>query len=193
MTNRLYLYNYALSNKNGESELSIPHYKDDDGNAYDIHSMASLTNKFDEMPLEYKNRFSKSQSILVQTRTLDSFKIKKIGFIKIDVEGHESEVVDGAFYSILKYKPTMLIEIEERNRKGIINIMKKKMHTMGYAGYFLLENDFRPIEEFDIVKYQLNPLKQIDYKAKDIPNYIIILYLSTEVIKISFSINKIIT
>ena len=39
------------------------------------------------------------------------------GFIKIDVEGHELKVIDGAKETIEKHKPNLLIEIEEQHSK----------------------------------------------------------------------------
>lgn len=49
----------------------------------------------------------------VQAVTLDSFKLEKLDFLKIDVEGFEMHVLGGAFETIDRCKPTMLIEINE--------------------------------------------------------------------------------
>jgi FkbM family methyltransferase len=46
---------------------------------------------------------------------LDDFGIRGIGFIKIDVEGHEVEVLQGAIETIRECRPTVLIEVRERN------------------------------------------------------------------------------
>lgn len=46
----------------------------------------------------------------VQQKTLDSFNLKDIDFIKLDVEGHELKVLVGAKSLIEKYSPTIVIE-----------------------------------------------------------------------------------
>lgn len=46
----------------------------------------------------------------IPMRTLDSFPIKDIDFIKIDTEGYELFVVRGAEQTIKRWKPTMIVE-----------------------------------------------------------------------------------
>lgn len=55
--------------------------------------------------------FKKSQRVgPVEARTLDSFDLRDVTFIKIDVEGDEGEVVYGARETILRERPLILIE-----------------------------------------------------------------------------------
>jgi FkbM family methyltransferase len=56
-------------------------------------------------------------SITVDVKKLDNFFFGKIGFMKIDVEGYELEVLKGARETILKYKPLMYIE-DDRAEKS---------------------------------------------------------------------------
>ena len=51
----------------------------------------------------------------VQTRTLDSFGWADVDLIKIDVEGHELELLQGAELTITQNLPTLLIEIEPKS------------------------------------------------------------------------------
>ena len=51
----------------------------------------------------------------VQVRRLDEFGISKVDFIKIDVEGHELEVLKGGAATIEASRPILLIEIEDDN------------------------------------------------------------------------------
>jgi FkbM family methyltransferase len=44
------------------------------------------------------------------TITIDSLELPELGFLKLDVEGHEARALFGAKETILKYKPTILIE-----------------------------------------------------------------------------------
>lgn len=51
----------------------------------------------------------------VQVAPLDSFGIKNADFIKIDVEGHEMEVLEGARETISQSRPIVLTELKKQN------------------------------------------------------------------------------
>lgn len=53
----------------------------------------------------------------VQITTLDSFHLDNVDFIKIDVEGHELEVLKGAHNTIFKFRPTILVEVKDDKLK----------------------------------------------------------------------------
>ena len=57
-----------------------------------------------------ENNIYKSKNI-IKLDTLDNLNIENISILKIDVEGNELEVLEGAFNTILKNKPSILIEI----------------------------------------------------------------------------------
>jgi hypothetical protein len=91
----------------------------------------------------------------VQMTTLDSFQFRDVEFIKIDVEGHESRVVDGAAETIKSQMPAMLIEIEQRHIERPISEVFKQVLNFGYEGFFLgLDGRLRPLSEFDPVAHQ---------------------------------------
>lgn len=46
----------------------------------------------------------------VAMRTLDSFGIRNVDFIKVDTEGYEAAVIQGARETILQWKPTIIVE-----------------------------------------------------------------------------------
>ena len=52
----------------------------------------------------------------VPMRRLDSLRLPRVGFMKIDVEGHELAVLQGAEVLIKRDRPTLLIEVEDRHR-----------------------------------------------------------------------------
>lgn len=51
-----------------------------------------------------------NSGVEVELRTLDSYDLLEVSFIKIDVEGHELEVLKGAKNTINYYKPDILVE-----------------------------------------------------------------------------------
>ena len=76
-------------------------------------------------------------------------KLKNIGFIKIDAEGVELKVLKGAKKLITKYKPTLLIEIEERYISEPIEKSLSKILNLGYRGFALIGEILTPLKFFD--------------------------------------------
>ena len=85
----------------------------------------------------------------IQIRTLDSFDFKNVGFIKIDVEGHELAVLNGAKATIERERPNFLIEIEERHKPGSTKSVPELLGGMGYSGWYLLDNAWKPHSTFN--------------------------------------------
>tara|TARA_B100002051_G_C16716573_1_gene629829 strand:- start:353 stop:1129 length:777 start_codon:yes stop_codon:yes gene_type:complete len=110
------------------------------------------------------------ESISVKCQTLDYFvkkhKIKKIDFIKIDVEGNEHNVIYGGTKSIKKFKPVLLIEIEQRVHNFNINQIFDYIINLGYdINFYDLKNlKFKSINEFSVSKNQnYNNVKSTSY------------------------------
>jgi FkbM family methyltransferase len=103
--NKIKIFHHALSNKNGVKILNIPIYKN-----IELDGWASLENIKD-----FKKKFFKFIKIKVTTRKLDSFNFRNISFVKIDVEGHELKLLEGArkFFEI--NKPNCIIEVNKKN------------------------------------------------------------------------------
>lgn len=99
---------------------------------------------------------SECRAIDVSCVTLDSMTLDKIGFIKIDVEGHELAVLEGATHIISRDAPVLLIEVENRHRPNAIASVQEFLDQFGYDGLFLFDRKLRPIEQFDAATYQ-NP------------------------------------
>lgn len=72
----------------------------------------------------------------VIAQTLDSYEFQEVKIIKIDVQGYESNVIEGALKTIKKFKPYIFIEIEEKcliefgsSEKELI----QKIESLGYV------------------------------------------------------------
>ena len=74
-----------------------------------------------------------------ETNKLDNIINKKIHLIKIDVEGHEWELIDGATKTIIKHRPIIILETFKRNN----NIKKIKQFILSFnytASYISADN-----------------------------------------------------
>jgi FkbM family methyltransferase len=98
------------------------------------------------------------QMVDVPVTTLDAYFAESErgpDFIKIDVEGHESAVLEGAQQTLQKFRPTILVECEARHRAdGDVRPVLEFMASLGYSGSFFQSGHRRPIGEFDPAQHQ---------------------------------------
>ncbi|OSC28840.1 methyltransferase [Mycobacterium vulneris] len=99
---------------------------------------------------------SEVQSIDVPVTRLDDLHLDDIGMIKIDVEGHELAVLRGASKTLVRNRPVVLLEAEERHRTDAVAEINQFLNGLGFSGYFDRGDAWLPIEEFDPAQHQ-NP------------------------------------
>jgi FkbM family methyltransferase len=132
----------ALSDRAGEVELHIPVIDGiRAGGCSTISSEASATYAVDDV-------------IPARMDRLDDVYRGTVGFIKIDVEGHEQAVLDGAIGTIRRCLPRVLVEIEERMSPGGIARTTAFFAALGYHGYYVHAGKLHEIENFSIVDLQ---------------------------------------
>lgn len=143
----------ALSNRSGVASLSIPI-----GARGEAPGWASL----EEVP-------GANRTIEVLSRTLDSYSLAP-NFIKIDVEGHEFAVLEGAEQTIRSHRPNLLLELEERHRPSAVADTSALLEKWGYQGHFFVRGRSVPVTEFKAEIHQpdvgISPdthLKRQDY------------------------------
>ena len=78
-------------------------------------------------------------SVVSKTR-LDDVINESIGFIKVDVEGHELSVLKGALRILKEDKPIVLVEAEDRHRPNAVIDVFEFMSSLGYASFFIFED-----------------------------------------------------
>jgi len=76
----------------------------------------------------------------VCTRTLDSFDFGNVSLIKIDVEGHEEAVLQGARETINRNKPVLIIESEDQHNSGAPRRISGMLAELGYRGFFVRDS-----------------------------------------------------
>ena len=66
---------------------------------------------------------------------LDDYDFQDVVFIKIDVQGYESFVIDGALETIKKHRPYLFVEFEEHllvENGSSEDLLKKQIEDLGY-------------------------------------------------------------
>lgn len=138
----LKLHPYGLSSEEGTATLSFPIL---DGVQY--HGWGSLEKEFPE--------HSQVISHQVPLKTLDTVELPPVGFIKIDVEGHELSVLKGAMQILSNDHPKLLIEIEEQHAGSQVQETFKLLESLGYQASHLQNGQFTPLHPDEAGKYHL--------------------------------------
>lgn len=95
---RTRVHEVALSDHDGTATLYIPRR----ASGSSLHIIGNLGNIYPHDSVD---------EIQVRLATLDSYSFENVGFLKIDVEGSEMEVLAGARETIRINRPIMLIEL----------------------------------------------------------------------------------
>ena len=95
---RARLHEVALSDRDGVAILYVPRR----ASGSSLHIIGNLGNVYAHDSVD---------EIQVRLATLDSYGFENVGFLKIDVEGSEMEVLAGARETIRINRPTLLVEL----------------------------------------------------------------------------------
>ena len=126
------LYNFALSDKENKVLLKVPirNKNYDKSNYEEYFQMGRAT-------IHEQNVMGDIETFEIKSKKLDNFTFSnRISFIKIDVEGHEMSVIKGAENTIKQYKPTLLVEIEEKHSKQKVLESINYINSLGYESFF---------------------------------------------------------
>ena len=136
MPSHVHLHGVALDDVTGEAGLWIP------PGGMGTEGRATL---------EPEWRLSTGGEVVtVPTAPLDSFDLPNVGFLKIDVEGHEFAVLRGAVHLLETQHPNLMIEIEHRSHaEDYLDDIVSFLAERGYSGRFLHKHAWRPMSEFD--------------------------------------------
>lgn len=115
-------YNFALGNKNEIREFFYPYYKNKC-----IHYFCSFDKSYvrNSINITFKKKKIRIIRENVKIKSFDKLKIKCIPkFLKIDVEGHDFEVIKGMKNTIKNHKPVILVEFNKNNFYKIKSFLK---------------------------------------------------------------------
>ena len=130
------VHEIALSDQTGDAELFIPQ------NDHElIYGLASL---------EPAAGASSREGVIVSVPTarLDAIVHQDVAFVKIDVEGHELNVLNGAVELLDRCQPVFLVEAEERHRAGATRSVFEFFRDKAYRGYFLKNDEVTSVDQF---------------------------------------------
>jgi FkbM family methyltransferase len=91
-------------------------------------------------------------SIPVPLIRIDDLDAKDVRFIKIDVEGHELNVLRGAGETVDRERPRLLVEVEERIQP--VEPLISLVTSWGYTGWVLSRGSWCSLDDFDLVGRQ---------------------------------------
>lgn len=143
-------YTCALSDRNNAAaELIVPVY----GSVFSNVGASLNSRKKDRQ----------HGTVMIETRTLDSFNFTNVGFLKIDVEGFERTVLNGARDLIARERPTILVEMEEGHTGEPIEASHAFMDQFDMDGFFVRDGKVRPLAEFDAENDHRRKVRQPGY------------------------------
>ena len=102
-------------------------------------------NSFGEENSNYGEAFK--NFIDIPIKTLDSYNLKNVSYIKIDVQFHELEILQGGTKTLTGNDPVLCIECEQKNEKQInyTNEIIKYLKELKYSiiGSYIKEIFFK--------------------------------------------------
>ncbi len=137
------VHEIALSDHDGDAELLVIPQGDDGAVVY---GLASLEARADPS--------ARLVSAHVPIARLDAVIDQDVAFVKIDVEGHELNVLNGAVELLERCQPVFLVEAEDRHRAEATRSVFEFFRSKSYRGFFLKDNDVIGVEQFDSERLQ---------------------------------------
>jgi len=147
--------NFGLSNTNDLLKFYAP-TETNTGTGSFVKEHATDNNKFFEL-----------LNVKIGDEYFSKLNLEKIDFIKIDVEGFESNVLSGLNKTIIKYRPIISMEYEYDSKKGFENKNIINLLPEGYLIFALKIN-------ISFLLFKFFNYRLIDFNSDDIDNTIII-------------------
>lgn len=133
----------AASDHSGQGDLRIPYRGE-----VEMHGTSTV---------EASNPLSDSTHTRVvpcKLVRLDEAIEEPIGFMKIDVEGHELAVLRGATGILTRDRPVLLVESEKRHNAAAPKSIFAFVAGLGYEGFFLQDGRLYALSAFSVAMHQ---------------------------------------
>lgn len=145
----------GLSDRAGTATLYLPHQFGND-------SLATL---------EIGQKMVSADEIPIEVRRLDDYSFNDIGFVKIDVEGHELAMLKGSVELFQRCRPTVLIEVEQRFHERPITEIFSILTNLNYSGWIRRERRWEPLSTFSVERDQY-PFQHTPKDTRYINNFV---------------------
>ncbi|MBR0673358.1 FkbM family methyltransferase [Neoroseomonas soli] len=110
----------------------------------------------------------------VPLRRLDDLGLADLTAMKVDAEGAEYEILRGARETLLRCRPVLTLEIEERHREGSSWAVPAFLDALGYEVLFELRGEWFPIAALDRATMQRASPDPSVFEASD--PYVFVFY-----------------
>ena len=105
---------------------------------------------------------------------LDDFAIADLTAMKVDAEGAEYEILRGARETLLRCRPVLTLEVEERHREGSTWAVPAFLDALGYDVLFELKGAWFPVAALDRATMQRASPDPSVFEASD--PYVFVFY-----------------
>lgn len=130
------LSSVALSDISTIAEFKIPVI-----NGEKIHTrgtlQTSIKEKNEEKTILQKVEVKPLDDLVFDSAQTDKLKFQQLDFIKIDVEGNEMQTLRGAKKTIEKFKPILMVEMEQRHHDDNLWTLISEIADWGYSVNYL--------------------------------------------------------
>ncbi len=110
----------------------------------------------------------------VPVERLDDLGLADLTAMKVDAEGAEYEILRGARETLLRCRPVMTLEIEERHREGSTWAVPAYLDALGYEVLFELGGEWFPVASLDRATMQRASPDPSVFEASD--PYVFVFY-----------------
>ncbi|KUJ52705.1 FkbM family methyltransferase [Chryseobacterium sp. JAH] len=129
------IFSVALSDENTTAQFKVPIIK-----GKMVASRGTLNTSYKEKDEE--NSYTETVEVVKLDDWTKSKNIQKIDFIKIDVEGNEMKTLLGGKNTIQQFKPTLMVEMEQRHHNQPIWNKISEVENWGFEANYLNRKTF---------------------------------------------------
>lgn len=145
----------ALSDRSGSAVLHVP--KAENGSVASLGSLNPGANDgFQQVEID------------VRVERLDQLPLPPLGVVKVDVEGHEGKVVEGATGRLATDRPALLIEIEEIRLPGGSAPLIAGLRAQGYDGFYMTQQGLHALNEASVGSLQVGEPAKAYNRRRDL-------------------------